>query len=173
MAALVRRSCQTRWAEEGRGPVAQSPSSPQAVPRTRIAIAAVVLEVVLALGALGGGIALMLGPRGEIIPLPLSLLNGSVFASYFVPGLILFVVLGVGPLVVAYLAWSGHPLAPALTLAVGGALLVWLTVEIIIVGYSDTPPLQPIYIGLGVLISLVGSTWLVRERRSHSARRQS
>ena len=149
--------------------MARSPSSPQATTRTRISISAVVLEVFLALGALGGGLALMLGPRGEIVPLPLSLLKGSVFASYFVPGLILFIALGVCPMVVAYLVLSGHP---ALTLAVGGALLIWMAVEIIIVGYSNTPPLQPTYIGLGVLISLMGTVWLLRERHSSGARRR-
>jgi hypothetical protein len=161
------------WAEEGPGTVVGSPSAPQAAKRTQISIAAVVLEVFLALGALGGGLALMLGPRGQIIPLPLSLLGGSIFTSYFIPGLILFVALGVCPLVVAYLAWSGHPLAPALTLAVGGALLIWMAVEVVIVGYSDTPPLQPIYIGLGVLMSLVGVLWLLREGRSRGTRRRS
>ena len=40
-------------------------------------MAAIVLEVILAIGAIGGGIALILGPRGEIIPLPVSALAGS------------------------------------------------------------------------------------------------
>jgi hypothetical protein len=47
---------------------------------------AIALELFLALGALGGGAALMLGPRGQIIPLPLSALAGSPFADYFGPG---------------------------------------------------------------------------------------
>jgi hypothetical protein len=65
---------------------------------SRFAKAAVSLEILLSVGALGGGGALMLGARGEIIPLPLSALTGSPFETYFVPGLILFCVLGVGPL---------------------------------------------------------------------------
>ncbi len=46
---------------------------------------------------------LMLAPRGEIMPLPLSALAGSPFDTYFVPGLILFGVLGLGPLIAARL----------------------------------------------------------------------
>ena len=46
----------------------------------------------------------MLGPHGEMLPLPISLLKGSPFDSYFEPGLILFTVLGIGPLEVANLA---------------------------------------------------------------------
>jgi hypothetical protein len=131
------------------------------VPTTLI-IAAVILEVMRGLGALGGGLALMLGPGGEILRLPVTALKGSPFDSYFGPGLILFSVLRVGPLVVALLAWRGQPWAPLLTLGVGVALLIWMAVEIAIVGYANDPPLQPIYIGLGFAISGVGVAWLRR-----------
>src|SRR5271166_4849046 len=93
---------------------------------TGFAKAAVSLEIFLSVGALGGGGALMLGPRGEIIPLPLSALKGSLFETYFIPGLILFFVLGLGPLAAALLAWRRHRLAPIATLGVGAALLIWM-----------------------------------------------
>ena len=48
------------------------------------------------------------------------------FDTYFVPGLILFSVLGLGPLVAARLVWIRHPLAPIGTLVVGVALLIWV-----------------------------------------------
>ena len=120
---------------------------------SRFAKAALSLEVFLSLGALGGGAALMLGPRGEIIPLPLSALSGSPFETYFVPGLILFCVLGLCPLVAARLTWLRHPLAPVAALGVGVTLLVWMAVEIIIVGYSSNPPLQPFYLILGAVLT--------------------
>lgn len=131
-------------------------------PRSRLALVAVLLEVILGLGAIGGGLALVLGPQGEILPLPVSLLNGSPFQTYFVPGLVLLTLIGVGPLVVAVFAWRQQRWAPFLTLAVGVALLVWMTVEICVIGYSSTPPLQPIYIGLGIAITGVGMAWLQR-----------
>lgn len=95
-------------------------------PLGRWATAAIGLEVLLGVGAVGGGIALMAGPNGAILPLPVSALAGSPFTDYFVPGAILFTVLGLGPLAAAALAWRLHPLAPFLSFAVGGALLVWL-----------------------------------------------
>jgi hypothetical protein len=128
--------------------------------RSALGIVAVVLEVILGLGAFGGGLALILGPHGEILPLPVSALKGSPFDSYFEPGLILFTVLGVGPLAVALLAWRRRRWAPLLTLGVGCALLIWMAVEIALIGYANDPPLQPIYIGLGVAIGLVGVAWL-------------
>lgn len=131
----------------------------------RFAVTAIVLETFLGLGAVGGGLALMAGPSGEIIPIPVSALAGSPFADYFIPGAILFTVLGVGPLGAAVLAWRRHPMAPFLMSAVGGALLIWLIVQIGIVGYSDDPPLQAGYLGLGVVILLVGVGWMRRVAR--------
>jgi hypothetical protein len=135
------------------------------MPLGRLAMVAIALEVLLGIGAVGGGIALMAGPNGEILPLPVSALTGSPFANYFAPGAILFAILGLGPLAAAIIAWRRHPVAPFLALAVGGALLIWLGVEIVIVGYSGHPPLQAGYLGLGVLITLVGACWLGQTRR--------
>ena len=131
-------------------------------PLGRFAAMAIALEIFLGLGAAGGGLALMAGPNGEILPIPVAALSGSPFANYFVPGAILFTILGIGPLGAALLAWRRHPVALLLTFAVGGALLIWLIVEIVIVGYSNDPPLQAWYLGLGVVISLVGVGWMRR-----------
>jgi hypothetical protein len=125
-----------------------------------LASTAIGLETLLGIGAIGGGLALMAGPNGEILPLPVSALKGSPFADYFVPGVILFAIIGLGPLGAAVLAWRRHPVAPALAFAVGAALLIWLAVEIAVVGYSNDPPLQPLYLGLGVVIALVGLGWM-------------
>ena len=130
-------------------------------PLSRVAKGALALEVVLAVGALGGGLVLMLAPRGEIMPLPLSALAGSPFDTYFVPGLILFGVLGLGPLIAARLAWLRHPLAPIAAFFVGAGLLVWVAVEVAIIGYSNEPPLQAMYGVLGVAILLVAVRWLI------------
>ncbi|HYN09727.1 MAG TPA: hypothetical protein VES67_20260 [Vicinamibacterales bacterium] len=124
------------------------------------AVSAISLELSLGVGAIAGGAALMLGPRGEIIPLPLSSLIGTPFNTYFVPGLILFAVLGVGPLGAAAVAWRRHPTAPLLALGVGLALLIWIAAQIAFIGYSNDPPLQAVYLLLGLLIALVGLSWL-------------
>ena len=129
-------------------------------PLGRLAVSAIGLEIFLGVGAIGGGAALMLGPRGEIIPLPVSALAGTPFGTYLVPGLILFTVLGVGPLGAAALAWRRHPIAPLITLGVGLALLIWIAVQIALIGYSSDPPLQAVYLVLGFVIALVGLGWL-------------
>lgn len=111
----------------------------------------------------------MLGPRGEILPLPLSALQGSPFESYLIPGLILFSILGLGPLAAALLVWRRHPLAPLAASVVGVALLVWVAVQIAIIGYSNERALQPLYLLVGAALTAVGLSWLVRVRTMTSA----
>lgn len=128
---------------------------------------AIGLLVLQGIGAVGGGIALMLGPQGEIIPLPVSQLAGSPFDSYLIPGLVLFTVLGIGPLAVAFLAWRRHVLSPVLTLLVGLALLIWIGVQVAIIGYSTEPmPLQAMYLGLGAGLLALGAWWMRLADRS-------
>ena len=133
-------------------------------PLRRVALAALLLEVLLSIGALGGGLVLIVAPRGEIMPLPLSALAGSPFDTYLVPGLILFGVLGLGPLAAARLAWLRHPLAPTAAFVAGAGLLIWVAVEVAIIGYSNEPPLQAVYAVLGVAIVLIAGRWVVVDR---------
>ena len=142
-------------------------------PMTRFAKASVVLEVALSIGALAGGLVLIVAPRGEVMPLPLSALAGSPFDTYLGPGLILFTVLGLGPLIAARLTWVRHPLAPLAAFVVGAALLIWVSVEIAIIGYSNEPPLQAIYLVLGVVITLVALGWLAEDELSVLHRRHA
>ena len=51
----------------------------------------------LALGAIGGGIVLIISPDGELLGLPLSEFKNIPFNSYLIPGIILFSILGVIP----------------------------------------------------------------------------
>jgi hypothetical protein len=136
----------------------------------RWARTALALELLLGIGAIGGGLALIAGPHGEILPLPVSALDGSPFHDYFAPGVILFAVLGLGPLWAATLAWRRSVAAPVFAVAVGGALIVWIAVEIAIVGYSNKPPLQALYLGLGCATVVVGVGWVRALRSSQRSR---
>jgi hypothetical protein len=130
---------------------------------SRLAKVAVSLELVLSAGALAGGAALILGPQGEILPLPMSALRGSPFDSYLVPGLILFSVLGLGALGAASLVWRRHELASVAAFMAGAALLIWVSVQIALIGYSNEPPLQALYMVLGAALTAVGVRWLVAD----------
>jgi hypothetical protein len=62
--------------------------------------------------------------------------------------------------VAARLAWGRHPLAPLAAFIVGVALVIWVAVEIAIIGYSNEPPLQAIYLVMGAAITVVALGWL-------------
>lgn len=104
------------------------------------------------LSGLYGGGALALYPDGSALRMPLELLAGSPFDTYLVPGLILFLVLGLFPLVVFYGLVRRTAWARTGALLVGLGLVIWITVEIALVGYHADPPLQLIYGMVGLLV---------------------
>ena len=54
--------------------------------------------VLLGLGAIGGGAILIISPGGDLLGIPISEFKNIPFDSYLFPGIILFTVLGVIPL---------------------------------------------------------------------------
>ncbi len=100
----------------------------------------------LGLSALGGGGALILSPSGKLLGgLPLSILERSPFQNFLIPGIILFVVLGLVPclLVFALLKKQENKIAEyfnffkdmywawSFSIYVGFALIIWIQVETI------------------------------------------
>tara|TARA_R100001143_G_C3360693_1_gene135334 strand:+ start:5268 stop:5690 length:423 start_codon:yes stop_codon:yes gene_type:complete len=99
-----------------------------------------------------GGAVLVIDPTGVLVQLPTSMLDGSPFDNFLIPGIILLTILGVFPMIVLYgltkkrlWSWFG-----AFTVSV--ALIIWIGVEILIVGYHPEPPLQLIYGLLGIIM---------------------
>lgn len=99
-----------------------------------------------------GGWGLVSDPSGGKLGIPVTWLEGSPFRDYLVPGMVLLTVLGILPLVVAFGLWTVRPWAWAASLLVGAALLVWIGIQIAVIGYQPVPPLQAIYGGLGAVM---------------------
>lgn len=108
----------------------------------------------LALTALVGGFNPLRDPTGGgvdvVIPLDPSHLAGTPFPDYTVPGLLLVVFLGLYPLVVLYGQVTRTSWARPASVLEGVVLLVWLVVEVSLIGYVS--PLQPAYGALGVVL---------------------
>jgi hypothetical protein len=115
------------------------------------------------ISGLAGGLGLMLDPSGEGLGLSMTLLEGSPFPDYLVPGLVLFIVLGMAPMVVARGVWVGLQASWIGALVVGGALVIWITVQIRTIGYQPRPPLQALFGSLGLVI--LGLSLLAPVRR--------
>ncbi len=107
------------------------------------------------ISGLYGGIALIIDPSGGQIGLPSTWLEGSPFKDYLIPGIILLTVLGVFPLITTMGLINGTRKALISSRLIGYALVIWIAVEILIIGYQPDPPLQLIYGIEGIIILLL------------------
>lgn len=136
-------------------------SRPSTAVPLRILMAALAFQ---GLSGVAGGVGLIADPGGTAIGIPLAWLQGSPFTSYLVPGVVLLTVLGIGPLVVAYGLWTSRSWSAVAALAIGAALLVWIAVQIAVVGYQAEPPLQLSYGVLGAVIVITSVRLSLRSR---------
>ncbi|MEM5774583.1 MAG: hypothetical protein AAGU05_06235 [Anaerolineaceae bacterium] len=128
-----------------------------------------ILLVLLSAGAVISGALMMISPDGGIMHMPLRMLNGSPFGSFFIPGLILFTFLGVFPALIAYgmqkkpvWAWAEwfnpfkrYHWSWAGSMAAGIIVIIWLTVELVWVGFSGLLALYYVWGGLIIVLALL------------------
>ena len=104
-----------------------------------------------ALNAFGGGFYGLSGAEG----VPLELLDGSPFRTYFVPSLILLVAVGGSLLLAAIAVFMRSRIARPIALAAGAVLLVWIAVQVSIIGYQTW--MQPVTAIAGLIILLLAA----------------
>jgi len=104
-----------------------------------------------AVNAFGGGYYGLSGAKG----VPTEWLNGSPFPDYFVPSLILLVVVGGSFIVAATAVFTGLRIARLAALTAGIVVLGWLAVQLAIIGYVSW--MQPTTAIAGVLVLVLGS----------------
>jgi len=133
----------------------------------------------LGLSAIIGGGALILSPSGKLLGgLPMQILNNSPFNDFFYPGIILFTILGMLPVLIAwslirqpfvpiaehlnifkdmYWAWTFSTYIPF-------ALIIWIQVETVII--QGTGWLQTFYILYAIPMLIVALLPQTRYRYS-------
>lgn len=126
-----------------------------------------VLLIFLGVGALAGGGALVIDPSGEMIKMPISLLERSPFSDFLFPGILLFSVFGILPLVVVYglvkrPQWRVvNGLNPfkkiysfwAFSLYIGFGQIIWIMVQTYML--NSVAIIHLIYMSVGILIQAV------------------
>jgi hypothetical protein len=110
-----------------------------------------------AVNAFAGGYYGLSGARD----VPTAWLDGSPFTSYFVPSLILLVVVGGSFLIAAVAVFSDRPSAGRTALGSGVIVLVWVAAQVAIIGFVSW--LQPATAAAGLLIVFLA--WLLRPPR--------
>ena len=120
----------------------------------RIAIG---LMVLLGFGALGGGVALVTNPDGSNMQFSVSLLAGSPFSDFLIPGLILGGLFGLGSFAVAWMGLLNWRPAPFLAFAIGAAQMIWIVVELIVI--KELSFLHPTFFCVGLAIGTASVFW--------------
>ncbi|RQW08626.1 hypothetical protein EH198_21855 [Paenibacillus rhizophilus] len=127
-----------------------------------------VLQAFLGLGAIAGGVMLIIDPSGSLMGMPAdTVLKRSPFSDFLFPGIILLAVFGLFPLLVLYgmvkrprWAWA-DALTPfkelhstwTLSLYVGFGQIIWIMVETYIMNAVSL--VHVFYMSLGLLIQIV------------------
>jgi hypothetical protein len=114
-------------------------------------VSLLVLECLVAVTAIAGGFALILGALNPelatVLNPPASYLSGSPFSSYLVPGIVLAVVIGGLHTAAFALGITRNALGLLSGATAGMALLVWVFVQMIFIPFSF---LQVLYVAFGL-----------------------
>ena len=124
----------------------------------------IALLAFLGLGAIGGWGVLIVSPSGELIGMPLSILVNTAFNNFLIPGIILFLVLGVSPalLCIALIKKPQSKLAERFnffgdmhwawtySIYIAFTLILWIQIEMVLL--SAVSWLHTFYMLLAVII---------------------
>lgn len=125
-------------------------------------VAAIVLLILISLNALAAGYSFLSDPSGNGLGITTTYLQPSApFENYFIPGLVLFSVIGVWGTVVAVLAIIQSRHYAFFVLVQGCILLVWIAIQLMMV--TTFHPLH-LVIGLsGIVLIFFG--WQLNDKQ--------
>ena len=112
------------------------------------------LQAFIGVTAAAGGFGLVSDPSGAKMNISLEWLNNTPFVNYFIPGLVLLAVNGVGNVVASITTFLRNKHAAHLAAALGMFLVLYITIEVLTVGLRT--PLQPLYFILGLIQFALG-----------------
>ncbi len=116
--------------------------------------------------ALYGGSKLLSDPSGQALGLPEEYLEELPFGSFFIPGMALFVIIGVSSLLVC-LSVAAHVRYYGWYVAAQGLVLAgWVLVQLILLG-SFVPVLHTPYFSIAMVLMVVGF-WLQQAEKKRN-----
>lgn len=90
----------------------------------------IVLHILVGIGALCGGLAAITDPISPL-DIPVTALKNSPFQDFFIPGLILFCVIGLGNLFSGAMFFAKTKYQGYISSVVSWALVIWIVVQVI------------------------------------------
>lgn len=100
-------------------------------------------------------------PSGSALGTPLSLLEGSPFTDFLIPGIFLLVVNGIGSMFGAGLSFTKKRYAQEIAIVLGTILVAWIVIQVVIIRSFSW--LHIFYFFLGV-VELVIGLYIMRRR---------
>ena len=122
-------------------------------------ITAIILLLLNGVSALAAGYAFMADPSGKTLGMTTAYLRHSPFNNFFIPGITLFLILGLMSVIISVIALSRGILYHLLISLEGAALLVWIVAQIAFLGF-----LHPLHFVMGaVSIVLILSEFFLKD----------
>jgi len=130
----------------------------------------------LGLGAIGGGLVLIISPNGTLMGMPLSILSYTPFRSFLLSRIILFSILGIAPLLltIAHIKKLASELAElfnlfkaphwawSYTIYIAFALIIWIQIQMLLL--NSVSWLHTFYVFLATTILFAALLPLLRNQ---------
>jgi hypothetical protein len=107
------------------------------------------LQSFLGLGAIGGGLLLVIDPSGSTLGVPLTLIEGTLFTDFLIPGIFLLVLNGIGSLIGAALTFTKNRYAQDIAIGLGAILVLWIVIQVSM--FKSIGFLHVLYFILGII----------------------
>ena len=116
----------------------------------------------MGIGALFGGAIAIIDPYEALLGISTELLKKGPFSNFLIPGLFLFIVIGLGHLLSFWFVKRKMKFHPYLSGAMGCILMAWIVIQCYILETINI--LHVIYFAIGVIEGLVSLYMLVKLR---------
>lgn len=108
-----------------------------------------IIQIFVGISAAISGALLILFPSGEFFQMPLGMLKNSPFQDFLIPGIILFLVNGIGQLLAGILTFRKRTSAGYAGATFGIGMMIWIFVQVNMIGGGHI--LQYSYFFIGVI----------------------
>ena len=123
-----------------------------------------IIQVILAIGAITGGILFLIDPSGHKSGTSTAILVNSPFTDFFFAGLFLLLFIGIGNLLSFVVTLLKIEVAGFLGIVFGAFLMVWIVLQVNWIGLNNF--LQPLCFILGGIEAAIGYMLLRRTIRT-------
>lgn len=119
------------------------------------------LHILVGLGAMSGGLAAITDPLSPL-GMPADTLKYSPFNDFFIPGLILFVVIGLGNLLSGAMFLARTKYQGYISSVFSWALVIWIVVQVIML--RSVVFLHVLFFAIGLAMALLSAALLFEKR---------